>query len=210
MTLSIPDYDAKVTAPASGTDVRVPFLDLARIHAPLYDVLAGEFEALMRSSAFVNGEPVRAFEAEFAAYCGASAAVGVASGLDALRLALAALDIGVGDEVIVPSMTFVATWEAVSQVGAVPVPVDITESDYNVDVGALAAAISHRTAAIIPVHLYGQMADMEGLVAVSAHAGIPLIEDAAQAHGAMRDGRRAGGSRGCFQLLSGEKSRCLR
>lgn len=194
LTLSIPDYDAKVTAPASGTDVRVPFLDLARIHAPLYDVLAGEFEALMRSSAFVNGEPVRAFEAEFAAYCGASAAVGVASGLDALRLALAALDIGVGDEVIVPSMTFVATWEAVSQVGAVPVPVDITESDYNVDVGALAAAISHRTAAIIPVHLYGQMADMEGLVAVSAHAGIPLIEDAAQAHGAMRDGRRAGGS----------------
>ena len=194
MTLSIPDYDAKVTAPASGTDVRVPFLDLARIHAPLSDVLAGEFEALMRSSAFVNGEPVRAFEAEFAAYCGASAAVGVASGLDALRLALAALDIGVGDEVIVPSMTFVATWEAVSQVGAVPVPVDITESDYNVDVGALAAAISHRTAAIIPVHLYGQMADMEGLVAVSAHAGIPLIEDAAQAHGAMRDGRRAGGS----------------
>ena len=194
LTLSIPDYDAKVTAPASGTDVRVPFLDLDRIHAPLYDVLAGEFEALMRSSAFVNGEPVRAFEAEFAAYCGASAAVGVASGLDALRLALAALDIGVGDEVIVPSMTFVATWEAVSQVGAVPVPVDITESDYNVDVGALAAAISHRTAAIIPVHLYGQMADMEGLVAVSAHAGIPLIEDAAQAHGAMRDGRRAGGS----------------
>jgi dTDP-4-amino-4,6-dideoxygalactose transaminase len=194
LTLSIPDYDAKVTAPASGTDVRVPFLDLARIHAPLSDVLAGEFEALMRSSAFVNGEAVRAFEAEFAAYCGASAAVGVASGLDALRLALAALDIGVGDEVIVPSMTFVATWEAVSQVGAVPVPVDITESDYNVNVGAVAAAIGHRTAAIIPVHLYGQMADMEGLVAVSAHAGIPLIEDAAQAHGAMRDGRRAGGS----------------
>jgi dTDP-4-amino-4,6-dideoxygalactose transaminase len=194
LTLSIPDYDAKVTAPASGTDVRVPFLDLARIHAPLSDVLAGEFEALMRSSAFVNGEAVRAFEAEFAAYCGASAAVGVASGLDALRLALAALDIGLGDEVIVPSMTFVATWEAVSQVGAVPVPVDITESDYNVDVGAVAAAIGHRTAAIIPVHLYGQMADMEGLVAVSAHAGIPLIEDAAQAHGAMRDGRRAGGS----------------
>jgi dTDP-4-amino-4,6-dideoxygalactose transaminase len=194
LTLSIPDYDAKVTAPASGTDVRVPFLDLARIHAPLSDVLAGEFEALMRSSAFVNGEPVRAFEAEFAAYCGASAAVGVASGLDALRLALAALDIGLGDEVIVPSMTFVATWEAVSQVGAVPVPVDITESDYNVNVGAVAAAIGHRTAAIIPVHLYGQMADMEGLVAVSAHAGIPLIEDAAQAHGAMRDGRRAGGS----------------
>jgi dTDP-4-amino-4,6-dideoxygalactose transaminase len=194
LTLSIPDYDAKVTAPASGTDVRVPFLDLARIHAPLSDVLAGEFEALMRSSAFVNGEAVRAFEAEFAAYCGASAAVGVASGLDALRLALAALDIGVGDEVIVPSMTFVATWEAVSQVGAVPVPVDITESDYNVDVGAVAAAIGHRTAAIIPVHLYGQMADMEGLVAVSARAGIPLIEDAAQAHGAMRDGRRAGGS----------------
>jgi dTDP-4-amino-4,6-dideoxygalactose transaminase len=194
LTLSIPDYDAKVTAPASGTDVRVPFLDLARIHAPLSDVLAGEFEALMRSSAFVNGEAVRAFEAEFAAYCGASAAVGVASGLDALRLALAALDIGLGDEVIVPSMTFVATWEAVSQVGAVPVPVDITESDYNVNVGAVAAAIGHRTAAIIPVHLYGQMADMEGLVAVSAHAGIPLIEDAAQAHGAMRDGRRAGGS----------------
>ena len=132
----------------------------------------------------------------------------MASGLDALRLALAALDIGVGDEVIVPSMTFVATWEAVSQVGAVPVPVDITESDYNVDVGALAAAISHRTAAIIPVHLYGQMADMESLVAVAAHAGIALSRMRRKRMGRAR-GRRAGGRvTRRFQLLSGQESRC--
>ena len=183
-----------MTVPVPQTDARIPFLDLARSHAPLVDVFTEEFEALLESSTFVNGEQVRTFEVEFAAYCGTSTAVGVASGLDALRLALAASDIEAGGEVIVPAMTFVATWEAVSQVGAVPVPVDITDADYNLDLAAVEAAIGRRTMAIVPVHLYGQMADMEGLLAISARTGIPLVEDAAQAHGAMRDGRRAGAS----------------
>ena len=183
-----------MTVPVPQTDGRIPFLDLARTHAPLADVFAGEFEALLESSAFVNGEQVGTFEVEFAGYCGTRTAVGVASGLDALRLALAASDIEAGGEVIVPAMTFVATWEAVSQVGAVPVPVDITDADYNLDLDAVEAAIGRRTMAIVPVHLYGQMADMEALLAISGRTGVPLVEDAAQAHGAMRDGRRAGAS----------------
>jgi dTDP-4-amino-4,6-dideoxygalactose transaminase len=195
-----------MTMPVPKTDERIPFLDLARTHAPLADGFAEELEALLESSAFVNGEQVRTFEAEFAAYCGTRAAVGVASGLDALRLALAACDVGAGGEVIVPAMTFVATWEAVSQVGAVPVPVDITDADYNVDLGAVEAAIGRRTVAILPVHLYGQMADMQGLLAISEGAGIPVIEDAAQAHGAMRDGRRAGdaGHAAAFSFYPGK------
>jgi dTDP-4-amino-4,6-dideoxygalactose transaminase len=195
-----------MTVPVPKTDERIPFLDLARTHAPLADGFAEELEALLESSAFVNGEQVRTFEAEFAAYCGTRAAVGVSSGLDALRLALAASDVGAGEEVIVPAMTFVATWEAVSQVGAVPVPVDITDVDYNVDLGAVEAAIGRRTAAILPVHLYGQMADMEGLLAISERAGVPVIEDAAQAHGAMRHGRRAGdaGHAAAFSFYPGK------
>jgi len=190
----VADYDAGVTAPVPQTHADVPFLDLARIHAPLLDLFAEEFDTLLRSSAFVNGKPVGAFEAEFAVYCGTREAVGVASGLDALRLALAAFDVGAGGEVIVPAMTFVATWEAVSQVGAVPVPVDVTDADYNMNLGAVEAAISGRTVAILPVHLYGQMADMGGLLGISARTGIPVIEDAAQAHGATREGRSAGAS----------------
>lgn len=170
----------------------VPFLDLS----PTTDQIRGDFlaslDAVLASNAFVNGPEVAEFEAAFAAYAGCTHCVGLASGLDALRLALATLDLGPGGEVIVPAMTFVATWEAVSQVGAVPVPVDVTDSDYNLDQQAVAAAISERTAAILPVHLYGQMADMERLIQVAARHGLPVVEDAAQAHGAERDGRRAG------------------
>ena len=171
---------------------RVPFLDLRSDHSALTDALVGDFEAVLESSAFVNGPQVAGFESEFARYCGSHHAVGVASGLDALRLGLAALDPEPGGEVVVPAMTFVATWEAVSQVGAVPIPVDITESDFSLDLEAVEAAIGRRTGAIVPVHLYGQMADMNGLLRISERWGVPLVEDAAQAHGATRSGHRAG------------------
>jgi len=170
----------------------VPFLDLLEDHRPLLDALEHEFGEVLRSSAFVNGPQVGAFESAFARYCGAAEAVGVASGLDALRLALASLDLAPGAEVIVPAMTFVATWEAVSQVGAVPVPVDVSETDYNLDVSAVESAITERTEAIVAVHLYGQMADMAALRVLAERRGLGLVEDAAQAHGALRAGSRAG------------------
>jgi dTDP-4-amino-4,6-dideoxygalactose transaminase len=172
----------------------VPFLDLRAIHSNMEESLLSDFAGIVRASNFVNGEQVAAFEETFATFCGTTHAVGLASGLDALRLALVAFGVGPGSEVIVPAMTFVATWEAVSQVGAVPVPVDVTEADYGLDHAAVDAAVSDRTSAVMPVHLYGQMADMDGLLAVSERRGIPVVEDAAQAHGAARAGRRAGAS----------------
>ena len=199
-----------MTVPVPQTDGRIPFLDLARTHAPLADVFAGEFEALLESSTFVNGEQVGTFEVEFAGYCGTRTAVGVASGLDALRLALAASDIEAGGEVIVPAMTFVATWEAVSQVGAVPVPVDITDADYNLDLDAVEAAIGRRTMAIIPVHLYGQMADMEALAGdLRTDRGTTRRRCRAGARrDARRPARRGLGPRRGVQLLSREEPRC--
>jgi dTDP-4-amino-4,6-dideoxygalactose transaminase len=170
----------------------VPFLDLARPHRPLATAFAQDFADVVESSAFVNGPQVAAFEIDFARYCGTTEAVGMASGLDALRLALQAAELTAGAEVIVPAMTFVATWEAVSQSGGIPVPVDITDLDYNIDPDAVSARIGDRTAAIMPVHLYGQMADVERLLPIAATHGIVLVEDAAQAHGAERSGYRAG------------------
>jgi dTDP-4-amino-4,6-dideoxygalactose transaminase len=175
-----------------GTPEGVPFLDLSCVNAVVRRFVLADVEEIINSASFINGEHVTTFETEFAEYVGTTAAVGVASGLDALRLALAALHLGPGAEVIVPAMTFVATWEAVSQVGAVPVPVDVSDTDYGMDIRAVEAAVSDRTRAIIPVHLYGQMVDVDGLLAVVEGSGIPLIEDAAQAHGATRAGRRAG------------------
>jgi dTDP-4-amino-4,6-dideoxygalactose transaminase len=174
------------------SNTSVPFLDLAPIHRDLRDDLAADLAALVDSSAFANGPHVSAFEDQFAGYCGTSHAVGLASGLDALRLALAALDLGPGDEVLVPAATFIATWEAVSQIGALPVPVDVDEADYCLGTDAVAAALGERTAAVVPVHLYGQMADMDALLKMCGRSGIALVEDAAQAHGAERAGHRAG------------------
>jgi dTDP-3-amino-3,4,6-trideoxy-alpha-D-glucose transaminase len=185
---------------------RVPFLDLGAIHAPLKERILAEIGDLIDSNAFVNGPQVGALEAAFARYCGTSECVGLASGLDALRLALLALEIGPGDEVIVPAHTFVATFEAVSQTGAAPVPVDIAEADYGVDVDAVAAAVTPRTRAILPVHLYGQMVDTIALARLAAEHGIPVLEDACQAHGAARDGRRAGtiGAAAAFSFYPGK------
>jgi dTDP-4-amino-4,6-dideoxygalactose transaminase len=136
---------------------------------------------------------VREFERSFAAYCGRHYCVGVANGTDALRLALLAAGISPGDEVIVPANTFIATFEAVTQAGGLPVPVDVTESDYNLDPEAVEEALTERTAFILPVHLYGQLANMAPLERLAERAGARILEDACQAHGARRDGRHAGG-----------------
>jgi dTDP-4-amino-4,6-dideoxygalactose transaminase len=181
--------DAIATAPAP---VRVPFLDLGAMHSGLKDEILGDVAALIDSSAFTNGPAVAEFERAFADYCRAPGCVGLASGLDALRLGLIALGLEPGDEVIVPANTFVATFEAVTQAGGVPVPVDVTEVDYNLDVDAASAAVSERTRVLLPVHLYGQLADLRAIAGLAERAGLFVLEDACQAHGAERDGVRAG------------------
>jgi dTDP-3-amino-3,4,6-trideoxy-alpha-D-glucose transaminase len=181
-----------VTSLASTRSLSVPFLDLTPVNAEVKDdVLAAAAELIDRNE-FGSGAAVESFEESFANYCESDHAVGLASGLDALRLALLALGIGRGDEVIVPANTFVATFEAVSQTGARPVVVDASEEDDNIDVAAAEAAVTRRTRAIMPVHLYGQMADVVALDALASARGLPLVEDACQAHGARRDGVRAG------------------
>jgi dTDP-4-amino-4,6-dideoxygalactose transaminase len=177
--------------PLSAT-IRVPFLDLAAQHRALEAGIQSDLSEIVGHSAFVNGPHVATFEERFAEYCGVSHCVGVSNGLDALRLALIALDLEPGAEVLVPAMTFVATWEAVTQAGAVLVPVDVSADDYALDVEAVEAALGERTRAIVPVHLYGQLADMGRLHALSEAKGVAIVEDAAQAHGASRAGRRAG------------------
>jgi len=136
---------------------------------------------------------VEAFEREFSVYVGTQHCVGVANGLDALHLALVAMGIGIGDEVIVPSNTYIATWLAVSQAGATPIPVEPVESTYNLDPDKIEAAITSRTKAILPVHLYGQPADLDPILALARKHGLRVLEDAAQAHGARYKGKRIGG-----------------
>lgn len=172
--------------------VRVPFLDLAPSHSALKSELLADIADLIDSGAFTNGPHVERFERAFAEYCGVAECVGVASGLDALRLGLIAIGVERGDEVIVPAATFVATLEAVTQAGGRPVVVDILESDYCIDPDAVAAQIGQRTRAVLPVHLYGQMADMRTLRAIVERRGISILEDACQAHGASRAGIGAG------------------
>ncbi len=162
------------------------------MHAPLAEPLLEDLRTLMESGAFSNGPQVAAFEDAFARYVGTEHCVGVSSGLDALRLALLALDPKPGDEVLVPAHTFAATFEAIVQAGAIPVPVDVSEADYQLDVDAAASCIGPRTIAVMPVHLYGQMVDMVRLGELCRRHGLAVIEDACQAHGAERDGVRAG------------------
>jgi dTDP-4-amino-4,6-dideoxygalactose transaminase len=172
---------------------RVPFLDVSAAYAELQDELDAAAKRVMASGKFILGPEVRAFEKEFAEYCDTRDAIGVGSGLDALRLILLGYDIGHGDEVIVPSNTFIATWLAVSQAGATPVPVEPDPETHNIAAEAVEAAITRSTKAVMPVHLYGQPADMDGIVALGRERGIRVIEDAAQAQGARYRGRRAGG-----------------
>jgi dTDP-4-amino-4,6-dideoxygalactose transaminase len=166
--------------------VGVPFLYVR-------DELRAAFDRVVDSGWFVLGPEVEAFEASFATVCGARHCVGVNSGLDAIELILRALGVGEGDEVIVPAHTFVATWLGVTLAGATPVPVAVREDTYNLDPARIEAAITPRTRAVMPVHLYGQPADMDAITAVARAHGLAVVEDAAQAHGALLGGRPAGG-----------------
>jgi dTDP-4-amino-4,6-dideoxygalactose transaminase len=171
---------------------KLPFLDLGAIQQSYAPELRGAFERVLRSGWYILGQEVEQFEREYAAYCEASECVGVANGLDALTLALRALGIGPGDEVIVPSNTYIATWLAVSHVGATPVPVEPLEATTNLDPARVAAALTPRTRALMPVHLYGQPAELAPMLALAREHGLKVVEDAAQAHGARYRGRRIG------------------
>ena len=172
--------------------MRVPFLDLKTPYAELRDELDAAYRRVMESGWFIMGDELHAFEAEFAAYCGTKHCVGVGNGLEALHLILRALGVGPGHEVIVPSNTYIATWLAVSYAGAKPVPVEPDPHTHNLDPERVHDAITPRTKAMIPVHLYGQCADMDPLRDLASRYGFKVIEDAAQAHGAQYKGRRAG------------------
>lgn len=170
----------------------VPFLNLARLNENLRAPLDDAYRRVMDSGWYIMGKELLAFEAEFATYSGVKHCVGVGNGLDALVLLLRAHGVGPNDEVLVPANTFIATWLAVSQVGATPVPVEPDPETYNIDPSQVQRAITTRTRAIIPVHLYGQTADMDPLMVLAAQYGLTVIEDAAQAQGARYKGRLAG------------------
>jgi dTDP-4-amino-4,6-dideoxygalactose transaminase len=190
------------------TDVslRVPFADLAMQTAEVRPELDAVWRELLDSHRFIGGDVVEAFEREWAAYCGTDFAVSAGTGTDSLHLILRALGIGRGDEVVVPANTFIATAEAVVLAGAVPVFVDVLPDTLLVDPAQVEAAITPRTAAVVPVHLFGQVADMDRLTEVAQRAGVALVEDAAQAHGAFPAGSRAGsvGAAGSFSFSPGK------
>lgn len=184
----------------------IPFLDLGAAYRELKTEIDAAIHRVLNSGWYILGPEVDAFEAEWAAWCGADHAVGVANGLDALILALRALDIGAGDEVIVPSNTYIATWLAVTAVGARPVPVEPDPATHNIDPARVATAITSATRAILPVHLYGQPADLDPILALARQHGLAVVEDAAQAHGARYRGRRIGahGDVVCWSFYPGK------
>lgn len=173
--------------------MRVPFLDLKAGYLELQDELDAACRRVLESGWYILGGEVEAFEQEFADYCEVRHCIGVGNGLDALHLILKGMEIGPGDEVIVPSNTFIATWLAVSYAGATPVGVEPDAATGNIDPARIEAAITPRTRAILPVHLYGQPADMDPICAIARRHGLRVFEDAAQAHGARYKGRRTGG-----------------
>jgi len=186
---------------------RISFLDVGRTYQELKPELDAAIQRVMNSGWYILGEEVEAFEAEFADYCGVEFCVGVANGLDALQLILRAYGIGPGDEVVVPSHTFIATWLAVTYAGAKPVPVEPPDdTTYTISPHLIEAAISPRTRAIMPVHLYGCPADMTPIMRIAARHGLKVIEDAAQAHGARYLGRRVGnlGDAAAFSFYPGK------
>lgn len=172
--------------------MKVPFLDFVGPYEELKSELDAAYERFMRSAWYILGKECEAFEQEFAAYCGSKYCVGVGNGLEALHLLLRAYGIGKGDEVIVPSNTYIATWLAVSYAEATVVPVECDPQTYNLDPARITAAITPRTKAIMPVHLYGQTADMDPIMALAEKHGLKVIEDNAQAQGARYKGRRTG------------------
>ena len=170
----------------------IPFLDLGAAYRELKPEIDAALSRVLASGCYVLGPEVEAFEAQWAAYCEAQHAVGLANGLDALTLALRALDIGPGDEVIVPANTYIATWLAVTAVGATPVPVEPDVATHNIDPARIEAAITPQSRAILPVHLYGQTADLDPILDIARRHDLRVIEDAAQAHGARYKGQRIG------------------
>ena len=190
----------------------VPFTDLAAMAREVWPEIEPDYLACLLDGAYIGGPPVASFEREWAAYCGAGHAVGVANGTDALQLTLTALGLGAGDEVVVPANTFIATAAAVVRAGATPRFADVSADTLLMTPCTLTEAITPRTRAVIVVHLFGQVPDMAGLLAVAGQAGIAVIEDAAQAHGAEWDGRRAGsfGEAACFSFYPGEEPGRLR
>ena len=172
--------------------MNIPFLDLGAAYRELQTEIDAAVARTLASGYYIGGPEAEAFEAEFASYCEATQAIGVANGLDALHLALRAMDVGPGDEVIVPSNTYIATWLAVSQCGATPVPVEPDARTFNIDPALIEAAITPRTKVILPVHLYGQPADMDPILAIARKHSLRVLEDGAQAHGARYKGQRLG------------------
>jgi dTDP-4-amino-4,6-dideoxygalactose transaminase len=171
----------------------VPFLDLGAAYREIQAELEPAILASLHSGWYIGGSDVEAFEQDFAAFTETKHCIGVANGLEALHLALVAMGVGAGDEVIVPSNTYIATWLAVSECGAIPVPVEPLESTYTLDPSLIEAAITEHTKVILPVHLYGQPADLDSILALARKHGLRVLEDAAQAHGARYKGRRIGG-----------------
>ncbi|MEI6218103.1 MAG: DegT/DnrJ/EryC1/StrS family aminotransferase [bacterium] len=186
--------------------MKVPFVDLGMQYQSLKGEMLPAIESVCSGSRFILSRDVKEFEDDFAAYVGGKFAIGVASGTDALHLALRAVGVGPGDEVITVTNTFIATVLAIWQAGAKPVLVDCDPVSYNIDVAAIKRAITPRTKAIIPVHLYGQSADMDPIMELAASRGIKVVEDACQAHGAWYKGRRVGaiGAAGCFSFYPGK------
>jgi dTDP-4-amino-4,6-dideoxygalactose transaminase len=173
--------------------VNVPFLDLGAAYREIQSEIDESVHRVLSSGYYILGPEVEAFEKEFAEYCTVNETVSVANGLDALHLALLAVGIEPGDEVIVPSNTFIATWLAVSKCGAIPVPVEPNGSTNNIEAAEIKAAITTKTKAIIPVHLYGQPCDLDPILALAKEHRLVVVEDAAQAHGACYKGKRIGG-----------------
>jgi dTDP-4-amino-4,6-dideoxygalactose transaminase len=186
--------------------MQVPFLDLKSHHAPMLNEINGAIRDVIESNAFAGGPFVERFEEDFADYCNSSYAIGLGSGTEALWLTLLALGVGPGDDVITVPNTFMATAEAITYCGARPVFVDVDEHTYTLDPGALQNAVTARTKAIIPVHLFGQPADMDSILQFARHRGLFVIEDACQAHGAKYKGRRTGtlGDAACFSFYPGK------
>jgi dTDP-4-amino-4,6-dideoxygalactose transaminase len=184
----------------------IPFLDLKAQYASLKPEIDAAIQGVLNTCQFTLGSEAAAFEQEFAAYCGTAQGIGVNNGTSALHLALLAAGIGPGDEVISVAFTFVASVAAIHYTGAKPVLVDIDADTYTIDVKAIEAAITPRTKAILPVHLYGQPADMGPILQLAKKRGLVVIEDAAQAHGAEYKGRRVGGlgDLGCFSFYPGK------
>lgn len=198
------DYNEFILNKLPGKEI--PFLDVGASYRELKPEINDAIQRVLDRGRYILGDEVESFEQEFAAYCGVNHCIGVNSGLDALQLVLRAWEIGEGAEVIVPAHTFIATWLAVSHTGATPVPVDIDEKTYNIDPTLIEQAITAKTKAIIPVHLYGQAADMNAINAIAQKYELKVLEDSAQAHGANYKGRKCGclGDASAFSFYPGK------